>query len=54
MVNTFFLLPDVKIEACFTSAGDHREVRLLMEFLYYVASWHAHLIKRASIRRQEV
>ena len=38
--------------ACFSGVGDCREVKSLMECLYYVAGWHANSIKKASIRRR--
>lgn len=46
-------MTDCDIEGCFNNTGDDQEVKSLMECLYYVAGWHAHSIKKASLRRQE-
>lgn len=51
VVSKVFSSTDMSIEASFTSAGDPRGLRSLMECLYYVSGWHAHSIKKASVRR---
>ena len=53
VVDNAFSVTDQDIERCFSNVGDNREVKSLMECLYYVAGWHAQSIKKASIRRRE-
>ena len=52
VVNKAFSITDADVDACFSGVGDCREVKYLMECLYYVAGWHAHSVKNASIRRR--
>ena len=52
VVNKAFLLTGADIDACFSSVGDCREVKSLKECFYYVVGWHAHSVKKASIRRR--
>lgn len=53
VVDKAFSSTDTDIEEYFYSAGDHWEVKSLMEYLYYVAGCHAHSIKEAIIRRRD-
>ena len=52
VVDKAFSMTDADVNACFSGVGDCREVKSLMECLYYVAGWHAYSIKKASIRRR--
>ena len=54
MANKAFLIPDADIETYFANLGasNHKSTKSLLECIYYFVGWHAHAIKKASIRRR--
>ena len=54
VVNKAFLMADADIHNYFATlgAGNRKLTKSLLEFIYYIAGWHAHALKKASVRRR--